>query len=522
MKDLILYLTVYLGAFLITTTSLKAQDQVLNKPNVIIIFADDMGYGDVSSLNPDARTYTPHIDKLAQSGVVFTNAHASASVCTPSRYGLLTGRYAWRSESGAGVVSGFGEPVIEQGRETLATVFKKAGYTTACIGKWHLGVKWQTRDNSEKAVFNSTTGFSNIDYSRKITTGPNDYGFDYSFIHPASLDMPPYVFLKNHQTVDPNVVLTSEIYPDSLNSNEGSWDKKHTREYDVYRGKGVWWRRGEMSRSFRMENCLSEITDEGVSFVEHHVKEKPSQPFFLYLPLTGPHTPWVPTDQFKGKSSVKTYGDFIMNIDDVAGRISGIVKKLGIEDNTIIIFSSDNGAYWPESEVKLQSHDSNWGTRGQKGDVWDGGHRIPLIISWPEQIKKQVVYDHLISLTDVFATFADLSDQKVQNHSGEDSFSFLHVLNGNTEKVTRSHMIHQSSGRMFAIRSDGWKFIDGLGSGGFTTPRQIDPAPGGPEGQLYHIEKDTLESENLFLQYPEKVKKFRKVLNVQIRQGDNF
>lgn len=239
------------------------------------------------------------------------------------------------------------------------------------------------------------------------------------------------------------MVLTSNMYPDSLGDTDYSWDKKHTSEHDVYLGKGVWWRRGEISRTFRLENCLTEILEDGISFIEKHAREKPSEPFFMYLPITGPYTPWMPTDQFKGKSSIETYGDFIININHVVGQVSKTLKRLGIDDNTIIIFSSDNGAYWPQSEIDLHNHDSNWGTRGQKGDVWDGGHRIPLIISWPSRIKNQFVYGHLVSLTDLFATFADLTEQKLQKNSGKDSFSFLHVLRGDTSKITRYSMIHQ-------------------------------------------------------------------------------
>ena len=495
----------------------EAQQKTPDKPNVVIIFADDMGYGDVSGLNPEARTFTPHIDNLAQKGIVFTNAHASASVCTPSRYGLLSGRYAWRSESGGAVGGGFGKPVIEDGRKTLASLFRNDGYTTACIGKWHLGLNWQTKDDADRVIYDSKTGFSNVDYTQRVTNGPSDYGFDYSFIHPASLDMPPYVFLRNHLTIDPDVVLTSDIYPDELDDTEYAWDKKHTSEHDVYWGKGVWWRRGEISRTFRVENCLTEILEDGISFIENHASEKPSEPFFMYLPLTGPHTPWVPTGRFKGKSSVGTYGDFILNIDHVVGQISETLRRLGIDDNTIIIFSSDNGAYWPQSEIDLQNHDSNRGTRGQKGDVWDGGHRIPLIISWPSAIKDQLVYDHLVSLTDLFATFAGLTGQKIQEGSGEDSFSFLHVLHGDTSKITRRSMVHQSSGGMFSIRKEeGWKLIDGLGSGGFTAPQKMDPVLGGPTGQLYQTKSDRLESANLFLQYPDIVEKLQKELNKEI------
>ena len=486
------------------------------KPNIIIILADDMGYGDVSYLNPEGRTNTPTIDNLAQKGVIFTNAHASASVCTPSRYGILTGRYAFRSDYGGKVVSGFGKPCIEQGRETMATLLKNAGYTTACIGKWHLGLNWQTKDGSDRAKIISKTGISNVDYSRRVSNGPNDYGFDYSFILPASLDMPPYMFLRNQLTIDPDVMLTSQKYPDRHSDTEYFWDKKYTGEHDVYWGKGVWWRHGEISKSFKVENCLSEILEDGISFIEKHVQEKPKVPFFLYLPLTGPHTPWMPTAQFKGKSPIGTYGDFIMDIDHVVNRVTETLKNLGIDNNTIIIFTSDNGAPWPQEEIDLQHHESNWSRRGQKGDVWDGGHRIPLIIYWPSHIQHQIVYDKLVSLTDLFATFADLTSQKLNKNSGEDSFSFLHVLNGNTSKITRYSMIHNSEVGMYSIRKNGWKFIDGLGSGGFTEPRKMDPVTGGPSGQLYQIESDSLESKNIFLQNPEMVNKLRKELNKQL------
>ena len=208
----------YIGTFLFglsLSLAVKASNAVkdqISKPNIIFIFADDMGYGDVSALNPFARTQTPNLDKLIQNGITFTEAHASASVCTPSRYGLLTGRYAFRSEKAARGIGGFTGPVIEEGRKTLATLLKKEGYTTACIGKWHLGVGWQTKDE-KKPQFNAKTGHSNVDFSKKVKGGPNDYGFDYSFIHPASLDIPPYLFLRNHKAVDPDMILTTDHYP---------------------------------------------------------------------------------------------------------------------------------------------------------------------------------------------------------------------------------------------------------------------------------------------------------------------
>lgn len=482
------------------------------KPNIVFIFADDMGYGDVSALNPKSRIKTPAIDALVNGGISFSDAHASASVCTPSRYGLLTGRYAFRSERAASGISGFTKSVIESERETVASVLKHAGYTTACIGKWHLGVNWKTKDGSAVANLDRQTGYSNVDYTQKVTGGPNDFGFDYSFIHPASLDIPPYVFLRNQQVVDPDMILATDVYSARQENTVFSWDKKHSDDLAVYWEKGVWWRQGEMSRSFKIEDCLSEILNEGLLFIENQAIEKPGNPFFLYLPLTGPHTPWMPTEPFKGKTGIGKYGDFVLNIDDVVKQIKAALVEKGIDDNTLLIFSSDNGAYWPEVEIELHNHDSNEGRRGQKGDVWDGGHRTPLIISWPAKIKQPGVYDQLVSLTDFFATILDITGQKKNENHGEDSYSFWHVLNGDFDKPVREKMVHHSSGNMYCIRSEGWKYIDGLGSGGFTAPSTYAPEPNGPTGQLYNLKDDPKEATNLFLQMPEKITELKQEL----------
>jgi arylsulfatase A-like enzyme len=475
-----------------------------------------MGYGDISSLNPESRIETPSIDQLTDQGIVFSEAHASASVCTPSRYGLLTGRYAFRSESGRKVGSGFNGPVIEKERETMASMLKKAGYTTACIGKWHLGLTWQTRKGSEKISYDRQTGKSNVDYRKKVLSGPNDYGFDYSFILPASLDMPPYLFLRDHKVIDPRMKITSERYPRRQDATVDAWDRKHTREQDIYWGKGVWWREGEISNSFQVEKCMQELINECLSYIDKYARDQETKPFFLYLPLSGPHTPWTPSDPFKGKSGAGTYGDFVMDIDQGVGSIMDKLKSTGHYENTLIVFSSDNGAYWPQEEIELTGHESNRGRRGQKGDVWDGGHRIPLIISWPEKISQTQHYAHLVSLTDLFATLSELTGVPHTKGSGEDSYSFLPVLEGDTTVITRRSMIHHSSRGMFSIRNETWKYIDGMGSGGFTSPAKIEPEPGGAEGQLYQISDDPLESENLYLEFPIMVDRLRRQLQDEI------
>ncbi|MFP4621841.1 MAG: sulfatase family protein [Bacteroidales bacterium] len=496
------------------------QEETKNEfPNIVIIFADDMGYGDVSGLNPEAKTYTPAIDGLIEEGLTFTEAHASASVSTPSRYGLLTGRYAFRNKINGGNVNGFEPSVFEQERRTMADLLNDAGYTTACVGKWHLGFDWETEPEGEEPRQSNETNYSNVSYSKSIEFGPNFFGFDYSFIHPASLDIPPYLFLENQKAIEDEVILSSDVYPLRLEDTEYAWDKKHTQEDDIYWDKGVWWRDGEMAKSFRIEECQGDIVDEGIQFIERQKNNNKDNPFFLYLALTGPHTPWVPEDRFKGKSAMDTYGDFILNIDHIVERVDEKLESLGFSENTMLIFASDNGGYWPEQEIALQKHDSNYGRRGQKGDVWDGGHHEPLIIKWPSKIKSPVTYNHLISFTDFYATFAELTGQELEKNAGEDSFSFLHVLNGDTAKPVRNSMIHHSSAKMFAIRMNGWKYIDGLGSGGFTSPTRSKPEPGEPEGQLYNMDKDPKESNNLFTEHPEMVKKLQEKLEKQKEQG---
>jgi arylsulfatase A len=492
----LLYSCLYASGALISCASPAGEKEL---PNIIIIFADDMGYGDVSFFNQDSGVKTPAIDYLAENGLAFTNAHASGSICTPSRYGLLTGRYAFRNKPAAGGLNGFDEMVIEPGRETLASLLGKAGYTTAGIGKWHLGVDWATNDAAPKAYFNSETGYSNVDYSSPLKGGPNDFGFDYSFIHVASTDMPPYMFVRNHQVIDPEIMLTNDVYPSRLHNTIYDWDLRQLTDDDVYWRRGVWWRRGEISKSFRLEDCQSVILQEGIAFIEEQSRNNDSSPFFLYLPLTGPHTPWLPIDQFKGESSIGEYGDFLLEIDHIVLQITNTLKRLNLFENTILIFTTDNGAAWPQQEINRTGHVANAGSRGSKGDIWDGGHHVPMAITWPAKIKKPAIYSHLVSLTDFFATFADLTGQQMDEDSGEDSFSFIHALYGNMDKPTRDHMVHQSSARMFAIRNNGWKYIDGLGSGGFTHPAFIQPVPGGPKGQLYHLENDPLESVNLYL-----------------------
>ena len=504
---------------LLAVSMAAAQTNSNKKPNVIIILADDMGYGDVSGNNPYARTKTPNIDKMAQNSVVFTDAHSGGAVCTPSRYGLITGRYYFRVPQHHEFL-GYLPPLIEQGRETIGSLMQRAGYTTSAIGKWHLGLNWQLKDSSKAQIpERDDKTATNTDFSKDVSGGPNSLGFNYSYLLPASLDMPPYVFVKNNHVIDPDVMLTADAYPKTLPETAFVWDRKYTNENDVYWERGVWWRNGEMSKSFKMENCLDTLVNQGISFIKNQAHNNPQKPFMLYLALTGPHTPWMPNKNFKGTSVMGTYGDFISQIDNYVAQINALLKNLNIDKNTIVIFASANGAPWAEDDIQVYGHQSNYTRRGQKGDIWDGGHHIPLIVKWPEQIKERFKYTQTVSLVDFMATFAELTGQPIKKNYGEDSFSFYKVLKSRSVVPVRDQIIYISSRNMLAIKKDDWKFVDGLGSGGFTEPGKLKPVKGGPLGQLYNLKTDPLEKNNLYRQYPAKVKELKALLNKLKAQG---
>ncbi|MGQ8336239.1 sulfatase family protein [Sunxiuqinia sp. A32] len=489
------------------------------KPNVVIIFADDMGYGDVSINNPYARTTTPAIDQLAEKGIRFTDAHAGGAVCTPSRYSLLTGRYFFRvpkKPSHWGYLS----PLIEPGRETIGSLMQKAGYTTAAVGKWHLGLEWEKKDESKPLILGKNSKYhTNVDFQQPVKNSPNELGFDYSFILPGSLDMAPYVFVENGKVVDPEVIPTADVYPTKKEDTTYDWDRKYTNENDIYYERGVWWRNGEMSKSFKFEDCLGDIVNHGLDFIDGQVRKSPEKPFLLYMALTAPHTPWLPEKAFQGSSELGTYGDIINQVDNIVDRVSKKLKELGVDENTLIIFSSDNGAPWAEDDMQHYAHQSNWSRRGQKGDIYDGGHHIPLIVSWPEKIKKPALYTKTVDLIDVIATFADLTGQQLPENGAEDSFSFMGVLNGDLNTPTRDHVIYLSSAGKLALKQGEWKYIDCLGSGGFTSPSKLMPVKNGVNGQLYNMDNDSLESNNLILHETERKKEMSGLLQKYVEEG---
>ena len=447
-------------------------------PNIVFILADDMGSGDPGCYNKDSKIPTPHLDRLAAAGMRFTDAHSPSSVCTPTRYGILTGRYCWRTKLKQGVLIGNDPLLIEPDRLTVPALLRKHGYATGCVGKWHLGLG----------------GVKPTDYAQPLKPGPNSVGFDYFFGIPASLDMPPYVYVENERCVEQPTAAAENV---------------------PVRGH-MFWRGGAIAPSFKHVDVLPKITEKAVSFIE--TQAKADKPFFLYFPLNAPHTPWAPTKEYEGKSKVSWYGDFTMQTDAAVGQVLAALDRLKLTDKTLVIFTSDNGAHWLPEEIKQYDHRANGPYRGQKADAWEGGHRVPFIVRWPGQIKPGVVSQQTICLTDLMASCADLVGAKLPDDAGEDSFSFLPLLRG-VDKPTRPATVHHSANALFAIRQGDWKLIDGLGSGGFSNPKTEKPQPSGPTGQLYSLRDDLAEQKNLYAEQPEVVTKLKGLLEQTKKDG---
>ncbi len=448
-------------------------------PNIVYILADDMGYGDLSCLNKDSKIPTPHLDRLAGDGMVFTDAHAGSAVCTPTRYGVLTGRYSWRSRLKQGVLYGYSEHLIEEGRMTVASMLKECGYHSACIGKWHLGWDWHKNSDAE----------GDVDYSRPVLHGPTTNGFDYSFCIPASLDMEPYVYVENDRvTAAPNRIGDGET------------------------GKRLW-RKGPIGADFEHIEVLPKFTEKAVGYIDERAGQ--GGPFFLYLPLAAPHTPILPTASFQGKSGVNEYGDFVREVDWTVGQVLDALKRNGLENNTLVIFTSDNG-FAPQAgfeEIKGLGHNPSYVYLGHKADIFEGGHRIPYIARWPGYVKAGSVCDDTICLTDLMATAAEIADYRLPDDAGEDSASTLAAMLGTATGPVREATVHHSVNGSFSIRQGRWKLVLCPGSGGWSDPRPNSPAAKQlPPVQLYDLSKDFGETTNVQGQYPEVVERLKALL----------
>ncbi len=474
------------------------------KPNIVVILADDLGYGDLGCYNKGSKIPTPNLDRLASQGMRFTDAHAPASVCSPTRYALLTGRYAWRSRMKRGVLVPWEGPLLADDRLTAATLLKQNGYATACFGKWHLGWNWPTKDGAPAR--SGPDRLSNVEFTRAITGGPTGHGFDHYF----GVDLPnypPYCFVENDRaTAIPSV-------PDSGRADGFN-------------------RPGPMVPGWKLVNILPEVTRRSVKWLDENAGT--GKPFFLYLPLTSPHYPVVPAPEFKGKSKAGDYGDFVYQTDWSIGQVLDALRRAGVEDNTLVIFTSDNG---PEvtgevdpgvyDRAKQSAHFSMGDLRGAKRDTWEGGHRVPFLARWPGKIRAGAVSAETICHVDFLATVAALLDAKLPANAAEDSVSLLPVFLG--DKLDHPHreaVVHHGGSGKFAIRQGEWVLIDsptGDDNGAHGEPQWFKDERGYTKhtlpAELFNVRDDVSERRNQFAEHPEIARSLKALLEKYKRDG---
>ncbi len=488
--------------FLLSASALCAVSvaEAANNTNIIFVLADDMGYGDVTYYDSNSKIPTPNLDRMAREGVAFKDAHSSSSVSTPTRYGTLTGRYNWRSTLKEQVVYGYDKCLIPTTRSTMASMLKNNGYTTAMIGKWHLGWEWQAKDPSKKLDFDAKTKTDNVDYSKPIKNGPESLGFEYSRAFSGSLDMPPYVWVENSKaTMIPTKNTAAVRKPP----------------------KGDWWREGPTSDDFVHENILPEIIERASKYVKE--KSKGDKPFFLYLPLPAPHTPILPIKEYQGKTGLGDYADFVYMVDDMMGKLFAAIKDAGCDDNTLVVFTADNGCS-PEAQIPAlikQGHSPNSIYRGHKADLFDGGHRIPCIVRYPDGFKHHDV-EQTVCLTDFYATFAALAGHKIADNEAEDSYNLLPALKAKKEiSPIREATVHHSIHGQFTIRKGEWKLLMSPSSGGWSQPHPSKKAVLAtmPQVQLYNMKTDPSETTNLQDKHPEIVKELKAILAKYVEDG---
>ena len=437
------------------------------QPNIVIILADDMGYGDPGCFNPRSKIPTPNMDRLAREGMRFTDAHAPGPLCHPSRYGLMTGRYPFRTD----IARWPTQPLIEKGQPTIASLLRDRGYHTAMVGKWHLG-------------------FREGGYDQPLPGGPADCGFQSFFGFRASTDIPPYFYIRGDRAVTPPTQHIEEHHSDGWASNQGEF-----------------WRAGGIAPDLDLKDVLPRLAEEACAVIKAHAADRATaaRPLLLHLALTAPHTPWLPSAEFVGKSGAGLYGDFAMMVDAQIGRVLAALEAADMARDTLLVFTSDNGPMWHPDDVKRFGHDAAGGLRGMKGDAWEAGHRMPFVVRWPGRVKAGTVTDQTICFTDLLATFADVCGAELPANAGPDSFSFLPVLEGAQpadQPIRGPIVMRAGSAEMMMIRSGDWKLINQLGSGGFTQPKTIKPGPGDPKGQLYNLREDRAETNNLYLKHP--------------------
>ena len=479
------------------------------RPNILVILADDLGYGDVGCHNPESKVPTPHLDQLARDGMRFTDAHSPSTVCTPSRYSLLTGQMAFRINY-RGVFTGVGGPcLIRPDQLTLPQMLRDWGYRTALTGKWHVGLTFLDRDG-RRITAGGVEGVKQIDYTRAIPDAPIHRGFDQFFgtaCCPGTDFL--YAFIEGDRIpVPPTKLLDKTNLPKHPYANDN--------------------RLGMIAPNFDLETLDLVFLQKSRKFLEEHVRAHPEQPFFLLHATHAVHLPSFAAPAFQGRTNAGPHGDFIAELDSIVGELLGTLDRLGVADNTLVLFTSDNG---PETTSVLHmradyGHDGARPWRGLKRDQWEGGHRVPLLARWPGRIAPGSTSNQTVCLTDVLATCAALTGTKLPKDAAPDSFNILPVLLGkDAGPPVRPYTLHQTISLALALRQGPWKYLDHQGSGGNSYDRGPlqalalpDTAPTAP-GQLYDLDTDPGERTNLYFEHPEITKKLKTLLEMTKHQG---
>jgi arylsulfatase A-like enzyme len=495
----------FAAALLLCAWASTGADGTLAKPNIVYVLCDDLGYGDLQCLNPQGKIRTPNFDRVAAEGMAFSDVHSGSAVCTPTRYGIMTGRYCWRSRLQQGVLGGLSPPLIKEGQWTVPRLLKEHGYHTACIGKWHLGMNWARLPDKQVAELSieDRDQVWNVDYSQPIARGPNSVGFDYYFGISASLDMVPYTFIENDRVVAKPT--EDRDFPMMLGRTTGRT------------------RLGPAAPEFDAADVLPMLTRKAVEYLQQHAAAaKGEQPFFLYLPLASPHTPIVPTAAWQNKSGLNPYADFVMQTDASLGEILAVLDNLHLADNTLVIVTSDNGCS-PQAkfdELLPRGHNPSHRFRGHKADIFEGGHRIPFLVRWPAQVRAGTKSDQLLCLTDLMATCADILGIPLPPEAGVDSVSFLPALLGTAEQPLREAVVHHSINGSYAIRQGAWKLALCPDSGGWSAPR---PGSGEsrtlPPVQLFDLAADIGETRNVQAQRGDVTARLTSLLQKYVDEG---
>jgi arylsulfatase A len=480
-------------------------------PNIVIIYADDLGYGDLSSYNPKAAYKTPRLDRMAAEGVRFTDAHSPSTICSPSRYGLYSGQQVCRTGRGTRAFEGPGGPsYIKPGELTIGDMLKKQGYRTGVFGKWHVGLTWYDKGGKKLGG-----GFNNsllIDYEKScpLEDGPNRRGFDESFVTPNCPTTDPlYVYIENGTVVTP---ASQRHKRDNLPNPGGKWRWDNDE--------------GWMAPDYKFVDADLLFYDKTVDFIARHRREHKDKPFFAVFSTQIAHAPVLPASEFNGKTKGGARGDFVFELDALTGRLLDEIKRLGIDDDTLVIFNSDNGpetlhTIWMRED---HDHDASGGFRGMKRDGWEGGHRVPFIARWPGRIPAGQASDQLINTTDIFATLASVVDFKLPDDAAVDSFDMLPALLGTARAPIRPHMLSQSFRGEFQLRQGNWKYLNHMGSGGNNYTRGAmmnyalpETAPNAA-GQLFDLDRDPGETINLFFAESGKRRELQALLKMLVRK----